>query len=175
MMEIPEKARPAITIIGTCMLAGPAIGVIFVYIMVVAMFIGVSLWLWIQGIPSMEDSMVLTGLIGGLAMLPIFAMVGAIYTAPLTLTTGVVLSIAHYAKLLERIARQFHLPLLALQVPFGFLAGAALTTLLGYKKLPEAMNSLLGIHIVAGVAGAVCAPIASYLLTKHQNAKNENS
>ncbi|MDI1260194.1 hypothetical protein [Aquabacterium sp.] len=171
MKNIPEQAKPALAFIGTCMLAGPAIGVIFVYLMAALLLVGLSIWSLIQGAPSKGGPLIFYAFVGGLGLLPIFAMVGAIYTAPLTLATGVVLSIAHYAKLVERSARHLHLPPLALQLVFGFSVGLTLTMLLGYKKLPEVMNSLLGMHIVAGFSSALCMPIATHVLGRFQKAK----
>ena len=79
-----EKFKDALVIVATCMLAGPAIALLVIYLVLLAISGWVALVAVISGAAHAGAGMLAGGLVAGLLLMPMFALAGVVIAAPLT-------------------------------------------------------------------------------------------
>jgi hypothetical protein len=147
----------------TCMVVGPFIGVLALYLAFLGIGVWVSLSHLLSSVPTTGGPMV--GMLLGtlFLLLPLFAVVGAAVVALQTLLTGVVLSIVNHLKVPEKMVRLAPLlPLTLMRFAVAFAVGLAVSFAVSPSQAPQQFKNLgpLSLQFAAALSTGICYLIA---------------
>jgi len=159
-----EKFKDALVIVATCMLAGPAIALLVIYLVLLAISGWVALVAVISGAAHAGAGMLAGGLVAGLLLMPMFALAGVVIAAPLTFLVGLALTVAHYLNIAEYLASQWFsaVPLTYFRFILNFSISLAVTVVAAPEIAWAQLLNLgpLSLSFLAGISAAFCAHLA---------------
>ena len=161
--RVRRAALTSLKIIATCMVAGPGIGVLVLYLV----FVGVTAWVGIQfqlsSTPMKGAPVMGLLLVTMLALMPVFAVVGVAVAAVQTLFTGLCLSVIHALKVPEKAAMALSfVPLSFIRFFVAFAIGLAVSFFISPGEAPRQFENLgpLSLQFASAVSAGVCFLVA---------------